>query len=84
MIVRSSKKKRQKGGNENTEPRPLVCNLFLFLFFSFTLLPRFILIVSSIYSSSVMGAHFLFFFFLFLRIRESELLSLFILDFHSC
>ena len=28
------KEKRQKGGNENTEPRLLVCNIFLFLFFT--------------------------------------------------
>ena len=52
------KEKRQKGGNENTEPRPLFCNLFLFLFFLLYFL-HFILIVSSIHGCSVMGAHFL-------------------------
>lgn len=74
------KEKRQKGGNENTEPRPLVWSL---LFLPLLHLLNFILIVSSIHGCSVMGVYFLFFF-LFLRIRESELLSLLILDFHSC
>jgi len=38
------REKRQKGGNENTEPRPLVCNLFLLLLFP---LLYFILFLSS-------------------------------------
>jgi len=53
------KEKRQKGGNENTEPRPLVCNLFLLLFFPLLYLLLFILIVSSIHCCSII-VHFLF------------------------
>ena len=55
------KEKRQKGGNENTEPRLLVCNIFFI--FIFTLLSPFYSYLSSIHGCSVMGAHFLSFLF---------------------
>jgi len=63
------KEKSQKGGNENTEPRPLICNLFLFLFFT---------LLSPFYYYHLVDSWLLcyeyvfpFFSFLFMRIRES-------------
>ena len=75
------KEKRQKGGNENTEPGPLVCNLFLSLFFYFAF--SILFLSSRPFMAVVLWARisFLFFFF-FLIIRESELLCLLILDSH--
>jgi len=80
-MMTSSKKNEKNGEMKNTKPRPLVCNLFLFLFFTLLYFLHFILIVLSILGCSVMGAHFFFSPFSFC-FCELERVNSF--DSHSC
>ena len=80
------KKTKQKRGNENTKPGPLVGGFFFVLLFLLLLsilpFPRFVRhIVLLTLGYSVMGAQH---FFSSLRIRESKLLFFFIVASHSC